>query len=233
MLRSVSVFHWKGRHGSAFKCFKSIKHIQRIESLVCTSKKVQQMKNFYQESAPKASREGNSATLVSKAVRLAAAGRCEEALLSLSAGNSSAADVKNARAVCLMRLGRYDAAVKTLRSLVLQSGCTWMKADLPVIYRTNFATALLLANLPGGVRETLSGVKEKDHPSVLRLQNSLDVWQKRLSWWQPFNWKFGVAPAVPITIDFEPGDFFDPLSAVMTTPSNVAKPAYTETHHVA
>ena len=191
------------------------------------------MKHSNQDSVPKSSAESSSTTLLGKATRLAAAGKYEEALSALSGENSAASDIKNARAVCLMRLGRHDAALQILRSLVLQSGSTWMKPELPIVYRVNFATALLLAKLPGGVRDALFDIQEKDHPSVVRLHNALDVWQKRLTWWQRLNWKLGVAPEVPISIDFEPGDFIDPLSVVVTTPPQPAKTAFADQHHVA
>ena len=172
------------------------------------------------------------AAAANKAVKLANVGRYEDALQILAAASSSAPEIKNAKAVCLMRLGQHTAAAQILRSLVMLPGCTWMKPELPVIYRTNFATALLLSNLPAGVQETLFEIKEKDHPSVLRLHDAMQTWQKGLSWWQWLNWKLGVAPEVPISIEFLPGEFVDPVIEVVTATPQVSEPANSVTHQV-
>jgi hypothetical protein len=92
-----------------------------------------------------------------------------------------------------------------------------MKPGLPVIYRTNFSTALLLGGLPLGARETLAEIEEKNHASVIRLREALVRWEKGLSWWQRLNWKCGIAPDVSVTLDFVPGDFVDPTTIAATT----------------
>ncbi|MEQ9407099.1 MAG: tetratricopeptide repeat protein [Fuerstiella sp.] len=160
-----------------------------------------------------------STPLVNKAIRLSEAGQFEDALRLLATGTSAAPEIRNARGVCLLRLGRAEDAVRTFRALVVPSGCTWMNKELPVHYRTNFSTALLLAGLPLGAKETLHEIPEKYHPSVLRLQAALASWVRGLSWWQRLNWKMGLAPDVPVRLDFLPGEFADPLSTGVATPS--------------
>ncbi|MCA9074481.1 MAG: hypothetical protein KDA93_05570 [Planctomycetaceae bacterium] len=168
---------------------------------------------------------GSSLPLVSKAVRLADVGEYEEALRMLANGNSSSQEILNARGVCFMRLGRPADAVRVFRSLVLPSGCIWMKPELPVIYRTNFSTALLLAGLPLGVRDTLQEIAEKDHPSVRRLSNAVAQWERRMSWWQYLSWKYGFPPKLPLTIDFLPGEFTDTtLVSPPTSPETPSAP---------
>ena len=192
------------------------------------------MKNSNQVPITTITEDADSVKIVLKASKLSDAGKHEEALHVLSAGSSNALSIVNARAVCQMRLGRHASALKTLRALVVQSGCTWMKRELPVIYRTNFVTAVLLSNLPNGVRETLFEIPETSHPSVIRLQDVLTAWQKSLSWWQRLNWKMGVAPAVPISLYFVPGDFVDPIAnGIATPPQLTTVQSQNNTHQVA
>ena len=94
-------------------------------------------------------------SLISTVARTADAGQLEQALHLLAAANQNSNETRNARGVCQMRAGRIPDAVRTLRSLVLAPNCTWMKPDLPVIYGTNFVTALLLAGQPGGGQDLL------------------------------------------------------------------------------
>ncbi len=173
-----------------------------------------------------------STSLVTKAARLSDAGDSEEALRVLSRDNGSSAEVRNAQGVCLMRLGRVDDAVRVFRSLVLQPGCTWMKAELRIIYRMNFATALLLAKNPLGLLDTIHEVREQDHPSVMRLRETLHQWEKSLSLWQLLGWRVGIIPAVSITIGFLPGEFVDPLTVTATTLSTTPTLSDPTTHLV-
>lgn len=158
-------------------------------------------------------------TPVGIAVRLAEAGEYEKALHALAKGGSGSPEVTNARGVCLMRLQRASDAVQVLRPLVLEPGSTWMKRDLPVIYRTNFATALLLGGHKLGGRDALIEIGERAHPSRVRLADALRLWERELSWWQRLLWKLGVEPDLPVTIDFLPGDFVDPLESASKAPA--------------
>ncbi len=169
-------------------------------------------------------------TLVGKAIRLGEFGDVQQALAFLSNGNSVSQEVINARAVCLMRIGRTTDAIRILRSLMLPSGCTWMNPDLPVIYRTNFSTALLLEGLALGARNTLIEIKEKEHPSVVRLRNSVLKWENSLSWWQRLCWRMCLPPDAPIMIDFVPGEFVDRLSIPVVTPP-AADPSFLIPNH--
>ncbi len=149
------------------------------------------------------------AQLLDRAIQLAAAGNPGESLQTLAQISEASPDIINARGVCLMRLGRAEEAVRLFRSLVLTPNCTWMKADLPVIYRTNFSTALLLAGMPLGARETLAEIAEKSHPSVVRLQQALNSWEQQLGLWQRFCLKLGLAPEAAVAVTFLAGDFVD------------------------
>ena len=157
-----------------------------------------------------------SSALVNVVARTADAGHLENALHLLAAANQNTNETRNARGVCLMRIGRISDAVRTLRSLVLAPNCTWMKPDLPVIYGANFVTALLLAGQPGGGRDLLREIAQQEHPSVIRLWEALKDWERGLTWWQWLNWKTGLVPDVPIELKFVPGEFADPI---VTTPT--------------
>ncbi|MCA9062054.1 MAG: hypothetical protein KDA96_03320 [Planctomycetaceae bacterium] len=151
------------------------------------------------------------------AVRLAEQGRCAEALGHLATAISSD-QIRNARAVCLMRSGSVTAALEMLRGVVFRPGTLQQRDDIPVIYQTNFCTVLLLTGRPGGCREVLAEIRDQQHPSVLRLRETLRKWEKTLPFFQWLNWKMGVAPSVPVPVEFTPGEFIEPSST--TAPDN-------------
>jgi hypothetical protein len=160
----------------------------------------------------------STVALVSEAARLTDFGRPEQALHLLNQANDYSDAARNARGVCLLRLHRIDDAVRTFRAFVLATGGTWCKPDLPIIYRTNFATALLLAGHPRGCLDILGDINQEQHPSMVRLQDALKVWQRGLSWWQWINWKTGIDPNSPVQLDFFPGEFFEAATGAATTP---------------
>ncbi len=123
---------------------------------------------------------------------------------------------EHARAVCLIRLGHYLKAIEILRGLVLSPGCTWMRPDVPLLYKTNFATALLMGGHPAGCRSILGEIMAPSDPSVMRLQATLNRWEGTLSFWERINWRwFSIEPANrPVPVDSagdQPGDFFRPM----------------------
>lgn len=173
------------------------------------------MKHRTRDLRPQTGSPDSEAALISEVARLADAGHPERSLHLLAAANLSTDATRNARGACQLRLNRIEDAVRTLRTLVLPANCTWMKPELPVVYRTNFITALLLAQQPAGGKELMEQMSEQNHPSVIRLRETLECWEHGLSWWQWFNWKTGLIPNVPIPLNFIPGEFFElnvPLS---------------------
>jgi hypothetical protein len=119
------------------------------------------------------------------------------------------AQLLNAKGVCLLRAGRFDEAMRLYRGLVLNPGCTWMRSDVPVVYKTNYATALLLGGQPSGCLEILAELRDEQNPTVQRLRAAIRTWESQLSFWQKLNWRFGrIEPANrPVTITFDAGDF--------------------------
>jgi hypothetical protein len=154
---------------------------------------------------------------------LLAAGEADRALSTLKTASSTDA-VTNACGVCLMRMGRAAPALDLFRHLAVSPGCTWMRAETPVIYRSNYCTALILTGHPDGAVELLHSMVEQSHPSVARLQQAVTAWASRLSVLQRLQWKLGLVPETPVPLDFPPGDIFDPVASPQTVgspPSNV------------
>lgn len=144
--------------------------------------------------------------LYGRAWRLVQAQKYDAALRLLNSGPPS--DVfKNLKGVCLLRMGQYTSAVRVLRNLVLQTGCTWARRGIPVIFQTNLCTALLLAGHPLGCLELLADVQEQQHPSVLRLRRAIAAWKQELSFWQRVQWCCGLEPNHAVRLNFTPGDF--------------------------
>ena len=150
--------------------------------------------------------------LIQQARQLADGGQPSAALELLGFYSQGGLPVMNAQAVCWLRMGRAAQALSTYRQFIFSQGGIFMKRDLPVHFRTNFVTALLLNQLPNGARDSLAEIDERKHPSVLRLKQAIGKWEQQMSVWQYVNWKLGVAPRLPITLDFQPGEFVDPVT---------------------
>jgi hypothetical protein len=167
--------------------------------------------------------------IVERAIPHFEAGHYEKAL-NVLAGGGSIPSVQNARGVCLMRLGRYEDAVRLYRGLVLQAGGTWARADVPALHKTNLATALLLHGHPSGCLSVLEEIGDPTYPPAIRLRQALAKWQSTLGFLQKLNWWFGriEPPHCKVTLDFPPGDVIDnyePLAAENSPPMNAYPPA--------
>lgn len=138
---------------------------------------------------------------VQRLLELQKPGRALEAIGATSAGDLALA---NAKAVCLMRVGRAQAAVHLLRPLVLQAGCVTVRLDVPRHVLLNLATALLLDGNVTGSRSLLAMVAPDD-PDRERLENAINTWFRSLSICGRLNWYLGGNPKKPPTLDFPPG----------------------------
>ena len=146
-------------------------------------------------------------TAYERACRQIALGNYQKAL-DLMRSMGSEPHVRNAMGVCLLRLGRAEDAIPLLRSLVLEPNCTWTRATVPLLYRCNFATALLVSGRPSGCEDILSEVAEQTHPSVQRIRAALERWVETLTLWQKLNWWVGriEPPQCHVVLDFVPGE---------------------------
>ena len=90
----------------------------------------------------------------------------------------------NALGVCYMRLGNVAEAVRIYRGLALQPGCIWERAGIPIVYKRNFATALLLAGLPSGCLSVLHALDEPEQPRTRELLTAIKTWERSLPFFQ-------------------------------------------------
>ncbi len=114
--------------------------------------------------------------------------------------------MKNAQAVCLMRTGHADEAVRIYRTLVLDNTGLFMRENLPVVYKTNYAFALLLSGHIGGGIAISKELANVDHPSVHKLRAAIEAWKAKLSVLQKVGLALGLEPKRPLELDFAPGD---------------------------
>lgn len=114
--------------------------------------------------------------------------------------------VTNALGVCQLRLGNAKVAVDAFRGLVLGAGGIHLRSDVPAVFKTNFAVALLKADNMGGCLSALAEVREEEHPAVGRLQAAIERWKRSLTFWERINWYMGGQPDRPVVFDFPPGD---------------------------
>jgi len=155
----------------------------------------------------------SNATAMQRISELVSQGNFERAFQLLNAKGEDL-ESQHAKAVCLMRLGRYTEAIQVFRRLVLNPGCIWMRPDRPLLYKTNFALALLLGGHPAGCTAVLSEIDQDKHPSVIRIRALIRRWEKTLPFWEKFNWRWCAIEPVnrPVIADFAAGDFVEPVN---------------------
>ncbi len=112
----------------------------------------------------------------------------------------------NAAGVCQLRLGNADVAVNVFRGLVLAAGGLVLRDDVPAVFKTNYATALLTAGHLSGCLHVLAEVRDKGGPAVQRLRAAIRHWWDGLTFWQKVNWFLGGQPDKPLALGFPPGD---------------------------
>jgi len=113
--------------------------------------------------------------------------------------------IKNARGVCLLRLGRGEAAVSEFREITFR-GFMCVPSDTPVVYQTNFATAMLMANQKAGAIELINRLDNSQHAAVVKIKSAIDQWKRGLNPLRRFLCKVDVYPNKAVQIDFVPGD---------------------------
>jgi hypothetical protein len=126
-----------------------------------------------------------------------------EALEFLSQVKGQSPWLTNAVGVCLLRAGQTQRALELFRGLALGGGFS-LRDDVPVRFKTNYATAQLLCGMHAACAITLSQTRAESDPSVRRLREGIRRWQKGLSFWQRCRLLFG-ADVGPVTLD-QPGE---------------------------
>ncbi len=145
-------------------------------------------------------------TVLVKAQSLLDQGQTAEALEMLSFCGRNTHGIENAKGVCLLRLGRYDAALKILRELVFPRGAFSIPDDTPTVFRTNYITAMLLSGSVMTAGELLKDVPDRSHSAVQRLKTAIRQWRRSLPWWRQLLLWVGAYPDKPVRLDYPPGD---------------------------
>jgi hypothetical protein len=143
--------------------------------------------------------------LLAKVATSLDAGHPQKALELLQKSKVRSPWVTNAMAVCLLRLGDTTRAIEMLKGLVVTSSVCF-RTDVPAVFLTNFATALLMAHNVSGCLSALGAVRDDQGPSAQRLRSALRQWKAGLSFWQRLRWYWGDTPGSPIELGFPPGE---------------------------
>lgn len=155
-------------------------------------------------SEPMSSDKSADADAYSKVRRFLENNRVEEALALARSRHDSL--MKNAQGVCLMRQGKADEAIRIYRTLLLDSTGLFLREDLPTVYKTNYAFALMLSGHAAGGINILTELSDVDHPSVHQLRFVVGAWKARLSLMQKLGLTLGLEPKRPVVLDFPPGE---------------------------
>ncbi len=156
--------------------------------------------------AKKEPAESPHAALLRKVASLVEAGKAEEAFDFINARGVGDSVFKNARAVCLMRMGQPPLAVRALREICLTSHGTMLRDDIPDHYATNLASALFAAGNVAGCRAILDELAKNDLPRVQELKELIRQWEQQMSFWQRLKWKCGIQPPIPTPAERAPAD---------------------------
>lgn len=135
--------------------------------------------------------------------RLLQEGATDKALELLQRSKSNSPWLANATGVCQMRLGKPRLAIDIYRRILVSGGLS-LKTDAPVIFKINFAAALLLNNSLTGYRATIAEAQAEDHPKTLKLESEIQSWKSKMTGWQRLKLSLGLEPP-PIQLSFQPG----------------------------
>ncbi len=91
--------------------------------------------------------------------------------------------MRNARGVCLLRMGRYEEAFTLFRDLYYPNNAFAVPRDLPTEVRVNYVSSLLLLGNVQIAASLLYNIPERDHHAVRRLCAAIRSWKRSLPWW--------------------------------------------------
>lgn len=104
----------------------------------------------------------------------------------------------NARAVLLIRTGRFAEATDVLREMVFPAGGLMMDSSTDPAWRANFCLALHLAGNHEGFVTYVQQLSPRDHPAVQVLTGALADWRKSVARLPILKRMFGPRP--PVTL---------------------------------
>ncbi|HUU99297.1 MAG TPA: hypothetical protein VM487_26490 [Phycisphaerae bacterium] len=142
--------------------------------------------------------------------KLLDAGKPKEAVELIRRFGTGSPEVSNAYGVSLMRAGEIAKAIEVYRNLVISESGVCLKINAPTLFKTNFATALLLAKNVSGCLSVLQEINDEQNAAVMRLRAAITRWRQSLTWWQRLWFELsGEAPDQAVPLDFQPGELFD------------------------
>jgi len=140
-----------------------------------------------------------------KVASLLAENNPKEALEYIGRTKSGSPWLRNAAGVCHMRLGHAKSALDTLKGLSLGACGFDLRLEAPMVFKTNYAVALLLSDNRDGFFRVLEDLHDESHPALDRLRKAVLDWKKSLSFFGKLRWRLG-GNAAPLTLPFAPGD---------------------------
>ena len=140
------------------------------------------------------------------------AGRPDQALEFLRSISADDPLLKNARGVCLLRLGRPLEALVIFRGLALDSDGFTIDPDQPTTFVTNLATALCLSGNVSGALSMLHELRRPDDAGVVRLRAEIARWRASFTRLERLRfWMYRSAPR-PVSLVAPPGELVFPES---------------------
>ncbi|HUU82801.1 MAG TPA: hypothetical protein VM243_04775 [Phycisphaerae bacterium] len=135
------------------------------------------------------------------------AGKPKEAIELVRRFGTSSPEMSNVYGVALLRAGEAAKAVEFYRGICLSTCSACLKADLPTVFKTNYATALLLVKNVAGCLAILQELAQEQNPYVQKLRAAIDRWRRSLGWWKRLAFDlYGAEPDKPVSLDFPPGE---------------------------
>lgn len=127
-------------------------------------------------------------------------GKVQQALMYVDRMGQDNGPMKNARGVCLMRLGKAESAAGVLRDLVF-GGLICIPSDTPPLYQANYAAALLMKGYNQEAMEILAGLGPQQHPYIAALYERIVEWKRGLNLFQRLACRMKLYPHKPIPLN--------------------------------
>jgi hypothetical protein len=143
----------------------------------------------------------------------------QKALEVIPASNSKP-ELRNARAVCLMRLHDFPTAVQVFRTFALTEYSQTMKANLPEYMKVNFAIALFFGGQPAGGWAAMNELETTRDDQILIVREACRNWIAGFGFFKRLDWKLNkIAPESLPPIPVEPlGRFgWEPTSSILVS----------------
>ncbi len=140
-------------------------------------------------------------TLLIRAREMLDQGQAQAALDVLDSCGQSSRIIQNAKGVCMMRLGRYELAVKVFRDLAFPGGSLTIPDETPTVFRSNYATSLMLMDNVVTGMQILGQIPDRQHPAVVQLKGAVRAWKRSLSWLARIGLAVGITPQKPFSMD--------------------------------